>query len=1290
MIRPPHAKPQFDFLYVSYIRSTRKRTFRKEPVIISVECQSTTVIALVDNGSQASLISQSLAKSLPVIRNAKIRLVDYSGNGIEDHGVVTAEIQINGIPLTFSFYVVKKPLYPFLLGRDFLQSFVVDTLESCKKLTSPVFGERKFISPVNSAPDRIAVNAIISQSVGLTSALVNSKELEATPSSSNGATSGGESQHTDSLPKEVMHASQPIVFGKSKPDAQSQTQWGKSVVMTKNTILTKSIMNVSIPDTLMKFDKIRVGPNVSQATRTELFELISKYRNIFSWEASHIGRTHRLMLDIDTGDSPPVQLQQFNHPEKVHDEIQIHVQKIVDQGFAVKGQGSWSAPAFFVPKKDDLGNYVDKRFCIDYRMLNQRTKKIQIGMPQIDDILNWLRGNTIFSVLDFAAGYYQIPLTESAKEKASFITRDGLFKPTVCPFGVINGPTVFAYLLQLIGFPVNVCKNYFDDLISPATAERQALQKIEFIFQKLQMENLTLKPYKCDFMMDKLTILGHDVSQEGITPSRNHLITIDKLQPPTTGPKARKVMAFFNFFRKYIPNYAELAADITPLTMEKGNIAHLWKEEHTVKFNELKSLLLKKPILSFFYPERGAIVRTDASNRGLGATLSQKDPDGVERYCAYISRSLRKPEANYHSCLLELTAIVWSLKRLRNFVYGVPITVYTDCGALQHLLLGKRRELNARMARYVFALLEYDIHAIKHVRGKHNTCADFLSRYPTEAYDPEQDELEPLPLLLIQDSTFTGLGQEQRQDGRISSIIRRMESGQELVSNMFALREGVLYKRGWTGNQLRLVIPTQWRESIMMECHDHPAYGGHLGVQKTFTKMQQRYWFPRMRREVKKYVRSCELCQSRKTPRRRPYGYMQFINVPKTPFSHLQIDISGPYPTSSNRNSYVISACDYTTKWMETKAISAATSKAVIKFLIEQIVCRHGTPKIIQSDRGTIFTSEFFKEFATAMGLQRLNSTAYHPQTNGVVERSHQVLHDCMSIFMEDPVKSQRDWDKYLPCITFAINTSVHKSTSYTPFFLVYGREAVFPTETVLNDFSNLDILENMQRLRQARLLALGNVMKSQQEYAKYYNSKRLPVPFKVGDKVLVRRFLQRQGLSRKLFHFYYGPYCISEKVSDVNYKILPCSNPVAEPEVIHVDKLKIYFPRVETEPIVVGTEAGSTVEKAGSTVDERVESPEEKEAELVMPTDMTLPDEQAEIPAEETEAEFSSTPASSRAVEPNSVADLEPSTTPLSLEESEDVVVSNQGEVETPPSSPVFEPRYKLRVRKANIRYKY
>lgn len=253
----------------------------------------------------------------------------------------------------------------------------------------------------------------------------------------------------------------------------------------------------------------------------------------------------------------------------------------------------------------------------------------------------------------------------------------------------------------------------------------------------------------------------------------------------------------------------------------------------------------------------------------------------------------------------------------------------------------------------------------------------------------------------------------------------------------------------------------------------------------------------------------------------------------------MGIDLIGPFPLSKSGNRHAIVAVDYLTKWVITKAVPTADSKELVDFLVHRVVLQHGAPNFLISDRGKCLTLGFSKTLYKAMQTNHLTTTAYHPQCNGLVERFNHTFAEMLSIYVNT---SHADWDETVDFVTFAYNTSRQESTGSTPFYLLYGREAVLPIDVALGNDPNpsfVDPLENnavslIQRLDVIREKVKRRIMVVQARQKKRYDNKRKESSHQVGDQVLVFRPTRKKGRSEKLLHQFHGPFTVVKKLSDL------------------------------------------------------------------------------------------------------------------------------------------------------------
>ena len=378
----------------------------------------------------------------------------------------------------------------------------------------------------------------------------------------------------------------------------------------------------------------------------------------------------------------------------------------------------------------------------------------------------------------------------------------------------------------------------------------------------------------------------------------------------------------------------------------------------------------------------------------------------------------------------------------------------------------------------------------------------------------------------------------------------------------YIIKEDQLYRR--KENQLLKVIRRHEFEGLMYLFHDHPI-SAHFAIQSTYEKIRERYYWKGMLKDIDTYVKSCDQCQRRGKPREK--HELNPIEV-KEPFYQIGIDLVGPLPTTQRENQYIIVAIDYYTKYPEAKAIPRATSKEVSTFIYEEIICRHGCPQKILSDRGSHFNNQLIKELTDKFKIKHGFSTPYHPKTNGLVERFNKTLKEALAKL----TKEQDEWDEYIPSVLFAYRTKKQDSTKIEPFYLTYGREARLPTDKDNIQPINLSdrinhLINEFPRVK----YQIKEVIKEAQEKQKEQHDKRFKrkQKFKIGDKVLYYNAAKEKQWSGKLEEKWKGPYYIHEILIHGSYKIKDTIGRILKTPV-NGELLKEYHSRENFEPLVV------------------------------------------------------------------------------------------------------------------------
>ena len=317
----------------------------------------------------------------------------------------------------------------------------------------------------------------------------------------------------------------------------------------------------ALPPHLM--DVLDAATELTTNQRARAAHLLAKHVKTFPAPGTPItGRTEAVMHDIDTGSTRPIRCNPRKlSPKKIKIQQEL-VDKMLEEGQIEHSVSAWSAPTVLVTKKDGT-----TRFCVDYRRLNDKTRKDAFPLPRIDDSLNSLSGQSWFSTLDLASGYWQVRLSEDAKPKTAFATHSGLFQFAVMPFGLCNAPATFERLMSQVmrGLHWKRCLVYIDDILVFGHDFESALQSLELVLIRVAEYGLQLKSTKCNLFRSSVPFLGHIVGRAGLECDPSKLSAVANWIPPSTIKGVREFLGFTGYYRRFVPDYSTVAQPLVRL-----------------------------------------------------------------------------------------------------------------------------------------------------------------------------------------------------------------------------------------------------------------------------------------------------------------------------------------------------------------------------------------------------------------------------------------------------------------------------------------------------------------------------------------------------------------------------------------------------------------------------------------------------------------------------------------------------------------------------------------------------
>lgn len=865
------------------------------------------------------------------------------------------------------------------------------------------------------------------------------------------------------------------------------------------------IVPLSLNEISTEFGKNEIqNTNMHELTESQKRELENVKQLFPSFAEKGLGRTDLLCHKIDVGNSLPIKQRYYPVSPAVQRDLYEELDRMISLDVVEESESSWSSPVTIVKKANGKN-----RLCLDARKLNAVTVKDAYPLPIIEGLLSRLDKTYFISTIDLKDAFWQIPLDPASKDKTAFtIPGRPLYHFKVMPFGLCNAPQTMSRLMHKV-IPSSLHEGvfvYLDDLLITSASFEDHIKLLITIANCLTHAKLTINLEKSKFMLKETKYLGHIIGNGCLKVDDSKIAAIAAYTQPKNVRQVRRFLGICGWYRRFIQNFSTVAAPLTEVL--KKNKKFVWEKEQQSAFENLKLALTTAPVLAHPNFNRPFYIQCDASKTGIGSVLFQKDNEGMEHPIAFISQKLNSSQRNYSITELECLAAVISIEKFRQYIEGFDFTVITDHASLKWLM--DQKDLSGRLARWSLKLQSYNFH-IEYRKGSQNVVPDALSRqFCVETLNQIDKSSLPHVTVDLNSSAFI-------EDDYLE-ILNKIKTDPSNYEN-YRILDHKIYVRLWSHGVSdltdiscwKLLVPKSLRSSLVLLAHD-PPMSAHLGIAKTKDILQREYFWPHMIRDIRKHILNCDTCKCCK-----PFNYLArppmqgFIEIQR-PWQYLYIDFLGPYPRSTNRNTYLFIVLDKYSKYILLQPMPDATASRVSNFLEEKVFKVFSVPESIMSDNGRQFISKIFKDLLNKYGVRHVLTPKYSPQSNSSERVNRSILAAIRGYINEN----HSNWDKYLVDIQFALVNTIHSSTGFSPHFLVYGQHLISNASkyNLLRDINQLEdncatVLSKEDKLNLVQEVVLKKLKEAYERSQHTYNLRSRPRQLQIGQVVFVRNFVK-------------------------------------------------------------------------------------------------------------------------------------------------------------------------------------
>ena len=722
-------------------------------------------------------------------------------------------------------------------------------------------------------------------------------------------------------------------------------------------------------------------------------------------------------IHIDCDSKEPIFMKSRSLPYGLRDPVKQTLDKLEQNGIIEKVSSSrWATPIVCPLKANGT-----VRICGDYKVtVNPHLRQRACTTLEPEDIFMKLANSKVFSRIDLENAFLQLPLDQESRELSTMNTPFGLYSYKFLPFGLKISPSAFQETIDMIISGIDNVVAYQDDVVIYSKDRESHMHTLTAVLNRFHEFNVRINKTKSVFAVEQIKYLGFVLSKEGIQPDADKFMPIMKSPDPVSVTELLSVLGSLQYYSRFHASFAETAAPLFDLC-KSGQDFH-WTAEHSRSLKSLKELVFSGKLQPF---RKGVDTKVicDASEYAIGGMLEQ---EGQPIIC--VSRKLNKSERGYSQTQKEALALVWCVKRLHKFLYGLHFCIVTDHQSLSYIFhphKSLQKGTSNMIQRWATNISQYS-YDIEFRNGTKIPQADFLSRY---SYFSDDDESEVQTSLFVQPLPVDANTLVTETKRYYSNVLYALRQGwscraKKLFHNLYVHRDELsITPEGILCFREMVVVPPALRKEMLAHLHSTHMSSGHMRSLSRLT-----CWWPTINVDIDNFVKSCNNCKDKKKAKT-----SSFKSWPLTyeKMQRIHADYAGPI-----KGYYFLVVVDSYSRWPEVFITKEATSEFTERCL-RSMFAREGVPQVLVTDNGTHFAGNL-KKWLQSIHVTHLHTAPRHPQSNGLAESFVKSLKYAISAVIKD-ISSLVELEEFVNNFLFQYRNCEHNTTKQRPSILFRG-----------------------------------------------------------------------------------------------------------------------------------------------------------------------------------------------------------------------------------------------------------